>query len=157
MELFRPGSVQKTPASSTFDPRRDTLKPSSRLPTCADDLDPPDPALPRGPPEIEQDIVPQLLIDHYVSMIDPSRAQTVDSEIARHCAFSLPAVALTVGRSNWPLLKDTYDALASDMQWKVRRTLASSIHELGIILGEDSAGQDLIPIFNGFFKVTGII
>merc|ERR1719322_1184292 len=85
-------------------------------------------------------------------MIDPSRAQTVDNEIARHCAFSLPAVALTLGRSNWPLLKDTYEALASDMQWKVRRTLASSIHELGIILGEEAAGQDLIPIFNGFLK-----
>jgi serine/threonine-protein phosphatase 4 regulatory subunit 1 len=40
------------------------------------------------------------------------------------------------------------------MQWKVRRTLASSIHELGIILGDEAAGQDLIPIFNGFFKVS---
>ena len=59
-----------------------------------------------------QDIVPQLLIDHFVSMTDPSRAQTVDSDIARHCAFSLPAVALTLGRSNWPLLKDTYETLA---------------------------------------------
>jgi len=82
------------------------------------------------------------------------RAQTVDSEIARHCAFALPAVSLTLGRSNWPLLKDTYVALASDMQWKVRRTLASSIHELAIILGEEAAGADLIPIFNGFFKVS---
>jgi len=127
--------------------------PSARMPMRAEDLQPPDPALPKGPPEVDQDIVPQLLIDHYVSMIDPSRAQTVDSEIARHCAFALPAVALTLGRANWPLVKDTYDALASDMQWKVRRTLASSIHELGIILGDETAGQDLIPIFNGFFKV----
>merc|ERR1712013_52847 len=54
------------------------------------------PCLPKGPPETEQCIVPQLLIDHYVSMVDPSRAQTVDNDIARHCAFSLPAVALTV-------------------------------------------------------------
>ena len=69
-------------------------------------------------------------------MTDPSRAQTVDSDIAHHCAFSLPAVALTIGRSNWPLLFNTYDILASDMQWKVRRTLASSIHELGVILGQ---------------------
>lgn len=38
------------------------------------------------------------------------------------------------------------------MQWKVRRTLASSIHELGVILGRDTSGQDLIPIFNGFLK-----
>ena len=57
-----------------------------------------DPALPRGPPETDQNIVPQLLIDHYVSMIDPSRVQTVESDIARHCAFSFPAVALTLGR-----------------------------------------------------------
>merc|ERR1712088_277115 len=120
--------------------------------SSSNNLNPPDPALPKGPPATFQSIVPQLLVDHYVSMIDPSRAQTVDNEIARHCAFSLPAVALTLGRSNWPLLKDTYEALASNMQWKVRRTLASSIHELGIILGEEAAGQDLIPIFNGFLK-----
>lgn len=111
-----------------------------------------DPCLPRGPPETEQCIVPQLLIDHYVSMVDPSRAQTVDNDIARHCAFSLPAVALTLGRANWPLLKETYESLANDMQWKVRRTLANSIHELAVILGPDVASQDLVPIFNGFIK-----
>ena len=113
---------------------------------------PPDPALPNGPPETVQTVVPQLLIDHYISMVDPSRAQTVDSEIARHCAFSLPAVALTLGRSNWPQLRSTYENLASDMQWKVRRTLASSIHELGVILGTDVTSAELIPIFNGFLK-----
>ena len=63
--------------------------------------------------------MPQLLIDHYVSMIDPSRAQTVDNDIARHCAFSIPAVALTLGRANWPLIRETYETLANDMQWKV--------------------------------------
>merc|ERR1712051_1110115 len=67
-----------------------------------------DPALPRGPPATLQSIVPQLLVDHFVSTTDPSRAQTVDSEIAHHCAFSLPAVALTIGRNNWPLLRETY-------------------------------------------------
>jgi len=111
-----------------------------------------DPALPRGPPATLQSIVPQLLVDHFVSMTDPSRAQTVDSEIIHHCAFSLPAVALTLGRNNWPLIRETYDLLASDMQWKVRRTLASSIHELGVILGQESVVGDLIPIFNGFLK-----
>ena len=40
----------------------------------------------------------------------------------------------------------------SDMQWKVRRTLASSIHELGAILGEQASAEDLIPVFNGFLK-----
>jgi len=164
MELFRPND-KETPANiCTFDPQsrwetysnssihssRSSLD-SNCMPSTTE-LHPPDPALPKGPPETEQSIVPQLLIDHYVSMIDPSRAQTVDNDIARHCAFSLPAVALTLGRTNWPLLKETYEALANDMQWKVRRTLASSIHELGVILGEEVAASDLVPIFNGFIK-----
>ena len=121
-------------------------------PRTLEDLDPPDPTLPPGPPIIAQNIVPQLLIDHFVSMTDPSRAQTVDNDIARHCAFSLPAVVLTLGRRNWPLLRETYENLANDMQWKVRRTLASSIHELGVILGQELVATDLVPIFNGFIK-----
>ena len=61
-------------------------------------------------------------------------------------------MALTLGRANWPLLRETYESLANDMQWKVRRTVASSIHELGVILGEEIAAEDLVPIFDGFIK-----
>ncbi|KAM9023708.1 serine/threonine-protein phosphatase 4 regulatory subunit 1 isoform 3-T3 [Ara ararauna] len=99
-----------------------------------------------------QDVVPQALLDQYLSMTDPSRAQTVDNEIAKHCAYSLPGVALTLGRQNWHCLKDTYETLASDMQWKVRRTLAFSIHELAVILGDQLTAGDLVPVFNGFLK-----
>ncbi|XP_028593189.2 serine/threonine-protein phosphatase 4 regulatory subunit 1 isoform X5 [Podarcis muralis] len=99
-----------------------------------------------------EDIVPQALLDQYLSMTDPSRAQTVDTEIAKHCAYSLPGVALTLGRQNWHCLKDTYETLASDMQWKVRRTLAFSIHELAVILGDQLTAGDLVPVFNGFLK-----
>lgn len=159
MEMFRSGSDKEmTDNISTFDPQNrwgssSSLHSSrSSLDSRTADLAKPDPALSTLPPKVDQSIVPQLLIDHYVSMIDPSRAQTVDNDIARHCAFSLPAVALTLGRTNWPLLKETYESLANDMQWKVRRTLASSIHELGVILGEDVASTDLVPIFNGFIK-----
>lgn len=49
-------------------------------------------------------------------MTEPAKAQTIDTEIVRHCAFSLPAVALTLGRTNWPCLRDTYELLTSDMQ-----------------------------------------
>lgn len=59
---------------------------------------------------------PQQLLDQYLSMTDPARAQTVDTEIAKHCAFSLPGVALTLGRQNWHCLKDTYETLATDVQ-----------------------------------------
>jgi hypothetical protein len=51
-------------------------------------------------------------------MTDPARAQTVDTDIAKHCAYSLPGVALTLGRQNWHCLKDTYETLASDVQVK---------------------------------------
>jgi len=164
MELFRPGTGandQRT-SFSVFDPNdgaNNNRSPQQQLQLQQQQHQQQqqqqsiqDPALPKGPPSTKQSIVPQLLVDHFVSMTDPSRAQTVDSDIAHHCAFSLPAVALTIGRSNWPLLFNTYDILASDMQWKVRRTLASSIHELGVILGQDIVVNDLIPIFNGFLR-----
>ncbi|XP_038187448.1 serine/threonine-protein phosphatase 4 regulatory subunit 1-like isoform X2 [Arvicola amphibius] len=99
-----------------------------------------------------QDIIPQPLLDQFVSMTDPARAQTVDTDIAKHCAYSLPGVALTLGRQNWHCLKDTYETLASDGQWKVRRTLAFSIHELAVILGDQLTAADLVPIFSGFLK-----
>ena len=38
------------------------------------------------------------------------------------------------------------------LQWKVRRTLAFSIHELAVILGPELTHSDLVPIFNGFIK-----
>uniref|UniRef100_A0A4W5L2H6 Uncharacterized protein n=1 Tax=Hucho hucho TaxID=62062 RepID=A0A4W5L2H6_9TELE len=99
-----------------------------------------------------QNVIPQQLLDQYLSMTDPARAQTVDTEIAKHCAFSLPGVALTLGQQNWHCLKDTYETLATDVQWKVRRTLAFSIHELAVILGDRLTAADLVPIFNGFLK-----
>ena len=37
-------------------------------------------------------------------------------------------------------------------QWKVRRTLAFSIHELAVIVGEENTTRDLVPVFNGFLK-----
>ena len=34
----------------------------------------------------------------------------------------------------------------------MRRTLAFSIHELAVILGEDITHRDLVPVFDGFLK-----
>uniref|UniRef100_A0A8C7C1S3 Putative WW-binding domain-containing protein n=1 Tax=Neovison vison TaxID=452646 RepID=A0A8C7C1S3_NEOVI len=111
-----------------------------------------EPSEPRILRSTVSDIIPQPLLDQYVSMTDPARAQTVDIDIAKHCAYSLPGVALTLGRQNWHCLRDTYETLASDVQWKVRRTLAFSIHELAVILGDQLTAADLVPVFNGFLK-----
>ncbi|XP_073908754.1 serine/threonine-protein phosphatase 4 regulatory subunit 1-like [Castor canadensis] len=99
-----------------------------------------------------QDDVPQALLDQYLSMTDPSLAEMIDTEIVKHCAYSLPGVALTLGRRNWHCLRETYKILASNTQYKVRRTLAFSIHMLAIILGDELTDADLVPIFNGFLK-----
>lgn len=60
-------------------------------------------------------------------MTDPSRAQTVDTEIAKHCAYSLPGVALTLGRQNWHCLRETYETLASDMQVSGRTSVTQQV------------------------------
>jgi len=39
-----------------------------------------------------------------------------------------------------------------NLQWKVRRTLAFSIHELALIVGEDITGHDLLPVFDMFLN-----
>lgn len=44
-----------------------------------------------------QRIVPQELIDYYVKMFHCGSDPNENSDLARHCAFSLPAVALTLG------------------------------------------------------------
>lgn len=100
----------------------------------------------------QQHLVPQLLVDHFISMTDSNLAQHTDNDMAYHCAYSLPGVALTLGVHNWHLLKRTVELLAYDMQYKVRRTVASSLHELALILGQDIATSCLAPIFEGFLK-----
>ena len=37
-----------------------------------------------------------------------SQAEFHNAELASHCAYSLPGVALTLGRQNWKCLKDIY-------------------------------------------------
>lgn len=99
-----------------------------------------------------QDIVPQELVNQFVAMADPEQCVDMGAEIPHHCAFSFPAVTLTLGRENWHYLKKAYQSLSSAKQWKVRRTLASSIHEIALILGEELTATDLVPIYDGFIK-----
>ncbi|XP_051161724.1 serine/threonine-protein phosphatase 4 regulatory subunit 1-like isoform X2 [Leptopilina boulardi] len=96
--------------------------------------------------------VPQFLISRFVSMADPTPLFDSPSELHHQCAFYFPAVVMTLGRNNWFQLKNAYQSLACAVQWKVRCTLASSIHEIALILGEELTGTDLMPIYDGFIK-----
>uniref|UniRef100_A0A2P2I1T4 Serine/threonine-protein phosphatase 4 regulatory subunit 1-like n=2 Tax=Hirondellea gigas TaxID=1518452 RepID=A0A2P2I1T4_9CRUS len=98
----------------------------------------------------KQSVVPQSLMEQFLFMTDPRRAETEEKDISRHCAFAMPAVALTLGRENWPVLRDTYLQLAQNFQWRVRRTLAYSMHEMAAILGAQQTTADLLPLFKDF-------
>lgn len=93
-------------------------------------------------------IVPEILINFYVRLAMDEETE----EYAHYCAFSFPAVVMTLGRNNWHLLKKAYQMLAGKRPWKVRRTIASGIHEVAMILGDELSGRDLVPIYEGFIK-----
>ncbi|XP_014261629.1 serine/threonine-protein phosphatase 4 regulatory subunit 1-like isoform X2 [Cimex lectularius] len=98
----------------------------------------------------DQEIVPSDLLHHFVSM--SSEPYRVIYNTAKHCAYNLPAVALTLGPKNWDLIKAACKHLATDTQWKVRKIIASSLHELAELIGEELTTRDLVPIFKDFIN-----
>ncbi|KAF2356655.1 HEAT repeat [Trinorchestia longiramus] len=97
-----------------------------------------------------QDIVPHGLLENFLQMTEPRRTETDDKDICRYCAYAMPAVALTLGQDNWHILRDTYCSLSQHYQWRVRRTLAYSMHEMAAILGGDHSAADILPIYKEF-------
>ncbi|ESK96848.1 heat repeat family protein [Moniliophthora roreri MCA 2997] len=64
------------------------------------------------------------------------------------CAFNVPAVALTLGRSRWSSeLRETYISLAESNVFGVKRTLAASLGEMAKILGPEYARKDLMGVW----------
>ncbi|KAN0055274.1 hypothetical protein ACTA71_008379 [Dictyostelium dimigraforme] len=96
-------------------------------------------------------VTPKLL-NLYTNMINPSTIRFPDSDLVTHCAFNFPAVLYTVGSSRWPELKETYLTLVKDTNWKVRRTLSHSIHEIAKILGPAETKASLVQCFNLFLQ-----
>jgi serine/threonine-protein phosphatase 4 regulatory subunit 1 len=76
-----------------------------------------------------------------------SMAESSSGPLQLTCAFNFPGVAVTIGRGRWGEIKGAYGILAGSMQWRVRRTLAFSLHEMAKILGEDLSEVDLLPVF----------
>ncbi|XP_035712717.1 serine/threonine-protein phosphatase 4 regulatory subunit 1 isoform X2 [Folsomia candida] len=108
--------------------------------------------LPKTIPVI-QDIVPEILLENFTALCQQSKDhQNTDSEILSFCVYNFPAVVLTLGPQNWSLLRDCYEALACNVQWKIRYTLASSLHEIAGILGPELSERDLVPFYNATTK-----
>lgn len=82
------------------------------------------------------------------SLSGPDRALIV--------AFNFPAVMLTLGRAEWPRLRDLYIELSQHEYDNVRHSLAASLHEMAKLLGPDVAVTDLIPVADQFLQDTCI-
>ena len=98
------------------------------------------------------EVTPKLL-QYYASMATgKGMCGGGDNEMPTHCAYNFPAVVLTVGRDNWVHLEEAYEELLKDIQWKVRRTLSYSIHEIALILGPKLTQDSLLPALDTFLK-----
>lgn len=87
-------------------------------------------------------------------MGDPKNSG-IGSENTYHCAYNFPAVLLTLGPSKWDdSLKTLYFSLLKDTQWRVRRTLSFSIHEIAKIIGPAKSKLELLPLVENLLKDT---
>eukprot|EP00051_Salpingoeca_urceolata_P029258 m.489395 g.489395 ORF g.489395 m.489395 type:complete len:778 (+) comp26701_c0_seq1:82-2415(+) len=143
-----PSLKQPTPSSSHHSSPKLSKKGSGNG-TAEDAASSADADAPPSPPELP---IPDTLLEHFNSMVDPDSAREIDNDVVRMCAFSFPAVALVLGPEHWLLIRETYLVLAASDEWKVRSSLAASIHVLAEILGQEITEADLLPKFDLFLK-----
>jgi len=93
---------------------------------------------------------PKLLM-FYRTMPHPSKHGR-DGDIALYCAHAFPGVLYTIGGQRWGELSDLYLLLVKDLQWKVRETLAHSLHEVAKLVGQSIAERTLLTIFEAFMQ-----
>lgn len=101
---------------------------------------------------LPSDHVSAPLLEIFTQLANPSNPTAADSDVAYSCAFNFPGVATAVGASRWAEISASFNALAANIQWKVRRTLAYSLHDLAAILGPELTESELLPTFELFIK-----
>ena len=77
------------------------------------------------------------------------------AEVRRECAYNFPAMVIFVGPTNFvETLYPTFAGMASDPSSKVRKTLASSLHELAnrVESSFNTTKVQIVRLFNGKFK-----
>lgn len=81
-------------------------------------------------------------------------ALQADAELRLYCAFSFPAVVITVGPNRWGEVRESFAALLRDPSWAVRKTLSHSLHEVGcfglLVCGSVSLFAWLVDLSGGW-------
>ncbi|KEG05968.1 serine/threonine-protein phosphatase 4 regulatory subunit 1 [Trypanosoma grayi] len=75
------------------------------------------------------------------------QSESGDTDYSEPCAFSFPAVLQIAGRERWNEVGDAYATLLKDVKWKVRKSLAHSLHEVAVILGQEITETHLVSAF----------
>lgn len=91
--------------------------------------------------------IPSELISHFNMMSEQTSSRTIDSDITRSCAYTIPAVVWALGREHWSLVRQTYTDMASNLDWRIRATLAHSCHVCAMILGQEITEKDLLTVY----------
>ncbi|CAM9737733.1 unnamed protein product, partial [Pylaiella littoralis] len=102
--------------------------------------------LPGG--SVSEDLVSYFTGTAVESMGDP----VADAELRLYCAFSFPAVVVTIGPDRWHELRESFAALTRDPSWSVRKTLSYSLHEIAKVLKPDDVENDLVPAMEVFLR-----
>lgn len=94
--------------------------------------------------------IPAQLVKLFAGMAP--QGETAESDYSEYCAFPFPAVVATIGKERWPELEDAYVCLVKDVEWKVRRTLSFSLHEIGKTVGQEISERILTQAFDLFLR-----
>lgn len=93
------------------------------------------------------------LLESYVRMSTHEiNDLSLENEIFYSCAYNFPAVLFTLGAAAWETLFPTYQRLLKVPDKKIKKTLASSLHEVAKIIGEQNTKNYLFNILDSFLK-----
>jgi serine/threonine-protein phosphatase 4 regulatory subunit 1 len=57
-----------------------------------------------------------------------------------------------MGPQSWSKLKHIHELFVKDSRWRVRRSLAFSLHEVAKIIGPELTESELLPVLYHFLK-----
>jgi len=104
----------------------------------------------------QKENVIHLLIQYFQALAignpEDFKGPFYDCETIVKCAFSFPAVLLTLGKEGWVQLKETFVTLAQDSNWQTRSSVACSLHVVAGIIGADEIENTLFPIIQEYTK-----
>lgn len=105
---------------------------------------------------LERKAITDDLLQHFLGMATSAASAQLggsgELDMRFHCAFSFPALVSIYGRDQWPQFAPTFASLCLDSFWKVRRTLAYSLHELARMLGPEITEKELATAFDAYLK-----